>query len=175
MSTYLHETNPPVWCIIDVGLSHTLKDCPQTQAQKKCIYLEAHAYNGLSSALSTEIKDEIEIEYGWPKRANLLWRVLEQMYDSSNSKRSSSSASENISSSSTYFDQDQEEQSNVQKEEKVKSASLGKPEGPVLEEHKLPCLKRKIALHQVSMTMMMMMTLMMNMIMKSFCQNFKNS
>jgi hypothetical protein len=156
--------------MIDVGLSHTLEDCPQTQAQKKYIYLEAHASNDLSSALSAEIKDEIEIEYGWPERANLFWRVLEQMYDSSNSKRSSSSASKNISSSSTYFDQDQEEQSNVQKEEKVKLVSLGKPEGPVLEEHKLPCLKRKIALRQVSTTMMMM-----NMIMKSFCQNFKNS
>jgi hypothetical protein len=25
-------------------------------------------------------KDEIEIEYGWLERANLLWKVLEQMY-----------------------------------------------------------------------------------------------
>jgi hypothetical protein len=81
--------------------------------------------------LSAEIKDEIEIEYGWTKRANLLCNVLEQMYGSSNSKRSLSSAPKNISSLSTYFDQDQKEQSNVQKEEKVKSASLGKPEGPV--------------------------------------------
>jgi hypothetical protein len=57
--------------------------------------------------------------------------VLEQMYGSSNSKRLSSSALENISSSSTYFDQDQEDQSSVQKEERVKSASLGKLEGSV--------------------------------------------
>jgi hypothetical protein len=65
------------------------------------------------------------MEYGWLERANLLWKVLEQMYGSSNSKKSSSSAPDNISSSSTHFDQDQEEQSSVQKE-KVKSVSLGK-------------------------------------------------
>jgi hypothetical protein len=53
------------------------------------------------------------------------------MYGLSNSKRSSSSALENISSSSTHFDQDQENQSSVLKEEKVKSASLGKLECPV--------------------------------------------
>jgi hypothetical protein len=53
------------------------------------------------------------------------------MYDSSNSKRSLSSAPKNISSSSTYFDQDQKVQSSVQKEEKVKSASLEKLEGPI--------------------------------------------
>jgi hypothetical protein len=79
--------------------------------------------------LSAEIKDEIKIEYGWPKRANLLWKVLEQMYGSSNSKKSSSSALENISSSSTYFDPDQEEQSSVQKE--LNSVSLEKSDGPI--------------------------------------------
>jgi hypothetical protein len=31
MSTYLHEMNPQVWWMIDVGLSYALKDCPQTQ------------------------------------------------------------------------------------------------------------------------------------------------
>jgi hypothetical protein len=31
---------------------------------KKCLYLEAHASIALSSALSAEIKDEIEMEYG---------------------------------------------------------------------------------------------------------------
>jgi hypothetical protein len=75
--------------------------------------------------LSAEIKDEIEMEYGWLERANLFWKVLEQMYDSSNSKKSSPSAPENISSSSTLFDQSQEVQSSSQKEE-AKSASLGK-------------------------------------------------
>jgi hypothetical protein len=67
--------------------------------------------------LSAEIKDEIEIECDLLERANLLWKVLEKMYVSSNSKKSSSSAPENISSSSTHFDQDQEVQSSVQKEE----------------------------------------------------------
>jgi hypothetical protein len=81
--------------------------------------------------LSAEIKDEIEMEYGCLERANLLWKVLEQMYGSSNSKRSSSSASENISSSSTHCDQDQEEQSSVQKEQN--STSLGKLEGPIFQ------------------------------------------
>jgi hypothetical protein len=70
---------------------------------KKCLYLKDHASNDLSSALSVEIKNEVEMEYGWAKRANLLWKVLEQMYGSSNSKKSSSSAPENISSSSTLF------------------------------------------------------------------------
>jgi hypothetical protein len=37
------KMNPHVWWIVDVGLSHALEDCPQTQAQKKCLYFEAHA------------------------------------------------------------------------------------------------------------------------------------
>jgi hypothetical protein len=72
MSTYLHEMNPQVWWMVDVGLSHCLEDNPQTQAQKKCRYLEAHLSNGLSSSLSAKIKDEIKMEYDWPERANLL-------------------------------------------------------------------------------------------------------
>jgi hypothetical protein len=50
--------------MVDIGISHILEDCPQTQGQKKCLYLEAHASNTLSSVLSIEIKDEIEMEYG---------------------------------------------------------------------------------------------------------------
>jgi hypothetical protein len=72
MSSYLCEMNPHVWWILDICVSHTLEDCPQTQGQKKCLYLEAHASNVLSTALSAEIKDEIEMEYGWLERANLL-------------------------------------------------------------------------------------------------------
>jgi hypothetical protein len=64
ISSYLREMNPQVWWMVDIGLSHTLEDCPQTQGQKKYLYLEAHASNTLSSALSAEIKDEIKIEYG---------------------------------------------------------------------------------------------------------------
>jgi hypothetical protein len=74
--------------------------------------------------LSAEIKDEIKMLYGWPERANLLWKVLEQMYGSSNSKKSSSSALENISSSSTHFDRDQEEQSSVKKSEVYQSGKI---------------------------------------------------
>jgi hypothetical protein len=55
--------------------------------------------------------------------------VLEQMYDSSNSKKSSSSAPENILSLSTLFDQSQEGQLSYQKEE-AKSVSLGKLDCP---------------------------------------------
>jgi hypothetical protein len=29
MSSYLCEMNPRVWWKIDIGLSHTLEDCPQ--------------------------------------------------------------------------------------------------------------------------------------------------
>jgi hypothetical protein len=72
MSSYLHEMNPQVWWMVDIGISHTLEDYPQTQGQKKCLYLEAHASNALSSTLSAKIKDEIEMEYGWLERANLL-------------------------------------------------------------------------------------------------------
>jgi hypothetical protein len=70
------------------------------------------------------------MEYGWPERANLLWKVIEQMYGSSNSKKSSSSATKNISSSSIFYYQSQEGQSSSQKEE-TKSASLGKLDCPV--------------------------------------------
>jgi hypothetical protein len=85
----------------------------------------------LSSGLSAEIKDEIEMDYGWLERANLLWKVPEQMYGSSSRKRSLSCAPKNISSSSTHCDQDQEEQSSVQKE--LNYASLGKPDGPIFQ------------------------------------------
>jgi hypothetical protein len=146
MSSYLHEMNPQVWWMVDIGISHALEDCPQTQAQKKCLYLEAHASNALSSALSAEIKIEVKMEYGWPERANILWKVLEQMYGScnsknilwkvleqlygsSNSKKSSSSALKNISSLSTLFNQNQERQSSSQKE--AKYVSLGKLDCPV--------------------------------------------
>jgi hypothetical protein len=115
--------------MVDIGLSHILEDCPQIQGQKKYLYLEGHASNALSSALSAEIKDKIEMEYGWFKRGNLLCKVLEQMYGSSNSKKSSSSALENVLLSSTHCDQDQEEQSRVQKE--LNSASLKNPDGMV--------------------------------------------
>jgi hypothetical protein len=72
MSSYLCEMNSHVWWIVDIDFSHALEDCPQTQAQEKCLYLKTHASNGLSSALSVEIKDEIKIEYGWSERENLL-------------------------------------------------------------------------------------------------------
>jgi hypothetical protein len=77
--------------------------------------------------LSVEIKDDIKMEYGLLERANLLWKALEQMYDSRDDKRSLSNVLENISSSSIHTDQDQEEQSSVQRKE-VKSVSLGKPD-----------------------------------------------
>jgi hypothetical protein len=130
MSSYLREMNPQVWWMVDVGLSQALEDCPQTQEENNCMYLEAHAFNALFSVLSVQIKDKIEIEYGLLERANLLWKVLDQMFGSSNDKRSSSNVPENILSSSSHIDQDQEEQSSVQNEE-VKSASRGKPDGLV--------------------------------------------
>jgi hypothetical protein len=63
MSSYLCEINHQVWWIVDVGFSPALEDCPQTQMQEKCLYLKAHASNALSSALSAEIEDMIEMEY----------------------------------------------------------------------------------------------------------------
>jgi hypothetical protein len=66
--------------------------------------------------------------------------VLEQIYDSSNSKKLLSSAMKNISLSSTLYDQSQEGQSSFQKEE-VKSASLGKPDCPV-SQTRLSCFDR---------------------------------
>jgi hypothetical protein len=149
--------------------------------QKKCLYLEAHTSNDLSSALSAEIKDEIEMEYDLLKRANLSWNVLEQMYVSSNSKRSSSSASENSSSSSIYFDQDQEEQSSVQKEE-LNYASLGKLDGSVSQTGVSNFGKIVIVLDKEDdcstsspMSMMMMMTQMMSMMNKSSWWSLRNT
>jgi hypothetical protein len=52
--------NSQVWWIVDVGFSHALDDCPQTQAQVKCLYLEAHVSKVLSSALSAEIENMTE-------------------------------------------------------------------------------------------------------------------
>jgi hypothetical protein len=72
MSSYLREMNPQVWWMVDIGLSQALEDCPQTQSHKNCLYLETHASNALSSALSAEIRDEIKMEYGLLERANLL-------------------------------------------------------------------------------------------------------
>jgi hypothetical protein len=72
MSSYLYEINHQVWLMVDVCSSHILEDCPQTQGKKKYLYLVAHAFNVLSSALSAEIKDKIEIEYSWLERTNLL-------------------------------------------------------------------------------------------------------
>jgi hypothetical protein len=80
--------------------------------------------------LSVKIKDKIKLEYGLLERTNPLWKVLEQIFVSSNNKRSSSNVPENISSSSICFYRDQEEQSSVQKEE-LESANLGKPDCPV--------------------------------------------
>jgi hypothetical protein len=64
MSSYLREMNPQIWWMIGIGLYYTLEDCPQAQGQNKCLYLKAHTSNGLSSALSAEIKDKIKIQYG---------------------------------------------------------------------------------------------------------------
>jgi hypothetical protein len=81
--------------------------------RKRNVYISKSMHLMLSSALSVEIKDEIEMEYGLLERANLLWKVLEQMFVSSNNKIVSSNVLENISSSSIYINQDQETQSSV--------------------------------------------------------------
>jgi quinolinate synthase len=72
MSSYLHVMNSQVWWMVDVDISHAIETFPQTQGQKKCLYLKAHTSNALSSALSAEIKNNIEIEYDLLERANLL-------------------------------------------------------------------------------------------------------
>jgi hypothetical protein len=46
------------------------------------------------------LKDDIEMEYGLFERANILWKALEKIFDSSNDKISSSkNILENVSSS----------------------------------------------------------------------------
>jgi hypothetical protein len=57
--------------MVDVGFSHALEDCPQTQASEKGLNLKSHAFEALSSALSVEIEDMIKIEHGLLKSANL--------------------------------------------------------------------------------------------------------
>jgi hypothetical protein len=37
ISSYLCKINLQVWWMVDVGISHALKDCPQTQVQKLSI------------------------------------------------------------------------------------------------------------------------------------------
>jgi hypothetical protein len=170
MSLYLYEMNLQVWWMVDISLSHALEDCPQTQTQKKYIYLEAQASNALSGALSTEIKNEVKMEYGWPERVNLLWKVLEQMYGSSNSKKLSSSAMKNISSSSTLYDLSQEGQNLPIWEDQT--VRFPKPEGSVLIEQKISYLKKMITLHQV---LMMMMAQMMSMMNKNSWWSLRNS
>jgi hypothetical protein len=81
--------------------------------RKRNAYISKSMHLMLSSALSVEIKDEIKMEYGLLERANLLWKVLEQMFGSSNNKIVSSNVLENISSLSIYINQDQETQSSV--------------------------------------------------------------
>jgi hypothetical protein len=46
--------NPQVWWMVDVSFSYGLEDYPQTQAQEKWLYLEAHTSKDLSSALSVQ-------------------------------------------------------------------------------------------------------------------------
>jgi hypothetical protein len=65
--------------MVDIGFSHALEDCPQTQAQEKCLYLKAHASKALSSALSAKVEGMIEMEYDLLKSANLIWKALEQI------------------------------------------------------------------------------------------------
>jgi hypothetical protein len=72
ISSYLCEINPQVLWVVDVGFSHALKDCSKTQAQEKCLYLKAHASKALSSVLSVQVEDMIEMEYGLLESANLL-------------------------------------------------------------------------------------------------------
>jgi hypothetical protein len=103
MPSYLYEMNPQVWWMVYVAFSHALEDCPQTQVKEKCLYLKAHASNALSSALSAQVEDMIEIEYGFLESANLLWKAHEQMFGSTNDKRSSSNTLENTSSSFTHI------------------------------------------------------------------------
>jgi hypothetical protein len=90
MSFYLCEMNHQVWWMVDIDFSHALEDCPQTQAQEKCLYLKAHAFKALSSVLSVEVEDMIEMEYDFLESANFLWKALEEIYGSNNDKRSSS-------------------------------------------------------------------------------------
>jgi hypothetical protein len=47
--------------MVHVSISHALEDCSQIQAQKKYLYLKAHASNDLSSDLSAKIKEDVEM------------------------------------------------------------------------------------------------------------------
>ena len=115
MSSYLRAMSPQIWWIVDIGFSHDLGDHPPTKAQEKCLYLEAHAFNALSSALSVEVEDVILKKYGHLKGAHLIWNALEEMYGSSNNEKSLLECElENISSSASSNEQQQDEQSRDQ-------------------------------------------------------------
>src|SRR5579859_3364716 len=55
MSTYFHAMSPKIWWIVDVGFSHALDDNAPTNAQGKCVHLDAQATNALFSALSVDV------------------------------------------------------------------------------------------------------------------------
>jgi hypothetical protein len=112
-------------------LSHALEDCPQTQAQEKCLYLKAHAFKALSSGLSAEVEDMIGIESSFLENANLLSKALKEIYGSNNIGKSSMKiASTNISVSKEHIDQEQVVQSKIQEEE-AKSTNLRKSDSPI--------------------------------------------
>jgi hypothetical protein len=78
---------------------------PSNSNKEQCLYLKVHTSKFLSSALNTEMEYIIKIEYGLLESVNILWKTLEQIYDSSNDKRSSSiNISKNISLSSIHID-----------------------------------------------------------------------
>ncbi|TVU17092.1 hypothetical protein EJB05_33105, partial [Eragrostis curvula] len=114
----------------DIGFSHALDYYNLIKGQEKCLYLEAHAYNALSSALSAGVEDVIFKKFGFLESAHLLWMALKETYGSREDTLSSSEFEPEIPTSSTSFNVQEVKQSSCEAN-KVQSASLGKPEVPV--------------------------------------------
>ncbi|TVU26080.1 hypothetical protein EJB05_28609, partial [Eragrostis curvula] len=113
-----------------IGFSHALDYYNLTKGQEKCSYLEAHAYNALSSALSACVEDVIFKKYRLLESAHLLWVALKETYGSREDTISSSEFEPEIPTSSTSFNVQEVKQLSCEAN-KVQSASLGKPEVPV--------------------------------------------
>jgi hypothetical protein len=99
-----------------------LECLPSNTSIKKCIYLEAHASNILSSVLSAKIKEEIKMKYGLVEKANVWLKRWQEIILNKYSRQC-------LIIINTHWSRSRRAIS-VQKEN-VKFVSLGKPNCPI--------------------------------------------
>ena len=82
MISYFREMSPKIWWVVDVGFSHNIDRESTTQAQEKCLHLQAQATNALFGALSRDVFDKI---YKL-KNVHAMWTRIQEIYDDSNNE-----------------------------------------------------------------------------------------